>query len=125
MVHLSPETFDFFASRVYDTSTMSSIEDFEEDIKRFQYLKRLFNRYMEKGDLKTRLILNHIIVLYNGFGPKATEMMFYRLEGYEKYLKPFLVFLKRMPERIELNGEYVYSNTIPMDENIIRELRKI
>lgn len=113
------------AVRHYDMKRAISVEEIKDDIKRFQYLKRLFKRYDENEELKVRLILNHIIVLYNCFGPIATHMLFMKLEGYHSFLKPFVVFLNYMPERIEYDGKVILNSEIPLDEKIVSELRKI
>lgn len=122
---LSDENFMLFAAKCYDTKRAVSVEEFQDDLKRIQYLKRLFRRYEDSGELKIRLILNHLIILYNCFGPPATDMLFMKLEGYHAYLKPFVVFLNFMPNRISYNGEIIVTSDIPLDPKIIEELRKI
>jgi hypothetical protein len=73
------------------------MSDLEEDLKRFKYIKRLFRRYETTDVLSERLILNHLIVLYNVFGNETTLMLLYKLENkYWSYLKTFLVYLNRM-----------------------------
>ena len=79
-MELTEQTFLIYASKHYDNPQCSSYEEFEDDLKRIQYLKRLFNRYEGSGELKERLILNHIIVLYNCFGLAATNILFLKLE---------------------------------------------
>lgn len=123
MTHLSESTFLLYAMNCYDNPSCHDIEEFEEDIKRFQYLRRLFNRYKQFGDLRERLILNHLIVLYNIFGYHATNMLFFRLEGYHEYLKPFVDYLNYTPEYIEYDGKKLYTNKIRSDliiENILK-----
>jgi len=88
-------------------------------------LKRLLKRYDESGDLKIRLILNHIIVLYNCFGPNTTNMLFFKLKEYHSYIKPFIVFLDYMPDSIEYETVKIMNSDIPLDPNIVNELRKI
>lgn len=122
---LDEKSFFILAAKNYDIMRSSGVEEFYEDMKRFQYLKRLFKRYDEDDDLKIRLILNHIIVLYNCFGNSATNMLFYKLKEYHKYLKPFVVFLNYMPDTIEYENVLIYSTDIDMDLKIIEELRKI
>lgn len=124
-MNLDKDTFKLYAASAYDIRHAVSIEVFNEDLKRFQYLKRLFKRYQENGDLKTRLILNHIIVIYNCFGVSATPMLFLKLDGFKELLKPFLVFLNYMPDAVAYNGKTILSSDIPMDERIILELRQI
>ena len=124
-MQLSDESFMFYAAKYYDMRQVVSFEEFHNDIKRFQYLKKLFRRYKEKDDLKIRLILNHIIVIYNVFGPEATNLLFLKLDEFQEYLKPFVLFLSYLPEKIEYNDMIINSSDIPMDPHIIEELRKI
>lgn len=122
---LTEKNFLLFAAKHYDAKRSTSEEEFQEDLKRFQYLKRLFKRYHEDGDLRTRLILNHLIILYNCFGPEATNMLFMKLDEYHKYLKPFVIFLSYMPDKIIFNETVIMSSDIPLDANIIHELRNL
>jgi hypothetical protein len=88
----------------------------------------LFNRYEESGDLKERLILNHLIVLYNMFGVATTKLLFFKLEGHYGYLKPFLILLNQMPEVIHgigIENKTIRSSDIKSDEKIVEILRKI
>ena len=122
---LNDESFILFAAKHYDMSRATGIEEFQDDLKRFQYLKRLFKRYHDENDLKVRLILNHLIVLYNCFGPAATNMLFMRLNDYHLYLKPFVLFLNYLPDYIEYEDLKIETSTIQMDSNIVKELREI
>lgn len=122
---VTEENFNIFAAKFYDQKKAASVEEFYDDLKRFQYLKRLFKRYDEDKELKTRLILNHLIVLFNCFGPAATPMLFMKLEEYHKYLKPFVILLGFMPEYVEYNGKQINNSDISMDPIIISELRQI
>lgn len=114
-----------YAAKAYDIKKSSGADEFYEDLKRFQYLKRLFKRYEEADELKIRLILNHIIVLYNCFGLEATNMLFFKLKEYHPQLKPFVLFLNYMPELINYEETVVRNSDISLDQNIVRELRKI
>jgi hypothetical protein len=122
---LDEKNFLLYAAKHYDLKRSSGLEEFYDDLKRFQYLKRLFKRYEEDNDIRLRLILNHVIVLYNCFGDSATNMLFFKLKEYHKYLKPFIIFLNYMPDYIEYENEIVLNSNIPMDQRIIEELRKI
>jgi len=122
---LNEDNFMLFTAHHYDMDRAVTVDEFQEDIKRFQYLKRLFKRYVDGKELKVRLILNHIIIIYNCFGPRATDLLFMKLDGYHKYLKPFILYISYMPERIEYNNKVILSSDVPMDETIINELRKI
>jgi len=122
---LTEENFLLYAANKYDMSKVASIEEFKEDIKRFQYLKRLFHRYEEDNNLRVRLILNHLIVLYNCFGTNATELLFHKLENYHTYLKPFLEFLSYLPDYVEYNERLISTKEIKTDFRIVEELRKL
>lgn len=122
---LNDSNFVLYAAKSYDVKKSASEDEFYEELKRFQYLKRLLKRYDESQDLKLRLILNHIIVLYNCFGPETTNMLFFKLKEYHNYLKPFIVFLNYMPEVIYYDGTTLRNSDIPLDQLIVDELRKI
>ena len=90
-----------FAIKHYFNPTAVTREDFEEDLNRIKYIKRLFKRYETTGELKTHLILNHIIVMYNVFDDAATPLLFYKIERqYWSMLKAFMTFLNRLPDSI-------------------------
>jgi len=125
---LNDDNFLLFAAKHYDNPQSFGIEEFHEDIARFKYIKRLFNRYEITGDLKERLILNHLIILYNVFGAATTPMLFYKLSGYYSCLKPFVVLLGYMPDKVvgvDLESPIIYNSDIPMDQHIVDVLRKI
>ena len=125
---LDETNFLLYAAKHYDNPCFDTLE-FYEDLNRFKYLKRLFSRYDETGELKERLILNHIIVIYNLFGVEAsTRMLFLKLKGYHHYLKPFLVFLNYCPERvvgIGIDNKTIITSDVLMDPIIVEALRKI
>jgi len=124
---LTEKNFVIHAAKHYDASSCHSTEEFYEDLKRYKYIKRLFLRYRDENQLRERLILNHIIILYNMFGKENTRMLFLKLHDFQSYLKPFLVLLNRMPYSIDNIGENditYYSSDIEMDSNIVDILRK-
>ena len=122
---IDDESFLFYAGKYYDMKRAVSSEEFSEDVKRFQYLKRLFKRYDRDEELRVRLILNHLIILYNCFGLHATPMLFYKLEGYHQYLKPFLMYMNYLPKEVRYADNVVFTPDIPMEMNIIKHLREI
>lgn len=126
---LDETNFLLYAAKHYDNPSCFDTLEFYEDLNRFKYLKRLFSRYEESGELKERLILNHIIVIYNLFGVDAsTRMLFFKLKDHHILLKPFLVFLNYCPERvynIGLEGKTINTSDIPLDPTIVTALRKI
>jgi len=122
---LNEDTFTVYAAKHYDMKKAAGVDEFYDDLKRFQYLKRLFKRYEETGELKVRLILNHLIVIYNCFGVPATPMLYMKLEEYHNYLTPFVLMLGYLPDNIEYGEKKIISSDIPLDSVIIEELRKI
>ena len=108
----------------YDNTQCYSLAEFEDDLKKFLYLKKLISRYKNNGDLKERLVLNHIIVLYNLFGDATTKMLFYKVEETcWDVLTTFLVYLDRMPESLPEYG--IILSEVVLDEKVISILRKI
>ena len=124
-MQLNEANFTLYAAKFYDNPVLDTSE-FYEDLKRFSYLKRLFNQYEKKNELKTNLIINHIIILYNVFGDAATEMLFLRLKEHKPILKTFLVYLQRMPNRIFIgSNRQLNNNNIPIVETVKTELEKL
>lgn len=121
---LNEDNFLLYAMHHYDNPQCHSIQEFEEDMRKFLYLKKLLSRYKNNGELRERLILNHIIVLYNIFGNAATRMLFYKIDtDCWDVLITFLLYLNRMPETIQ---EYnIRLSDIKLDEQVISVLRKI
>ena len=95
---LNEDTFLLFAIKHYENPQAATKEDFDEDLKRFKYLKRLLKRYVRGGALRTHLIINHLIILYNVFGEAATPLLFFKLEiEYWGILKTVLLYLNKYP----------------------------
>jgi hypothetical protein len=121
--------FVLCAAKHYDNPQCVDTVEFYDDLKRFKYLRRLFNRYIITGDLKHRLILNHIIILYNVFGSEiATKLLFVKLEPFYPQLKPFLVMINQMPSQVTniiKPGLTIYDSDITMDTNVITQLRML
>lgn len=123
---LTEENFLLYAARHYDNILCTDVEEFYDDLKRFKYIKRLLGKYKESGELKERLILNHLIILYNVFGDSATKMLFLKLSGFHSELKPFVLFLGFLPEIIRgIKPDPFYTSDISMDPYIVSVLRKI
>ena len=121
---LTEDNFLTFAMHHYDNSQCYTLEEFNDDLKRFLYLKKLFSRYHNECDLKENLILNHLIVIYNIFGHEATNMLFFKIDKeYWETLTTFLVFLERMPDELPQYG--IKLSEVKLDEYIIQTLRKI
>lgn len=122
---LTESTFLLYAMKHYDNPHCSDISEFEEDMKRFQYLRKLFSRYRVDTDLKERLILNHMIIIYNVFGENATPMLFMKLKEYHEYLKPFVEYLNFMPNVIRYNELSINKESIVSDFHIKSVLKGI
>lgn len=96
---MNESNYLLFAIKFYDNPQSVTREDFEDDLKRIKYIKRLLKRYKNTGELKTHLILNHLTVLFNVFDDAAVPLLFYNLErDLWPAIKSFLVFLNRVPE---------------------------
>ena len=124
---LNDDNFLMYAIKCY-TSPHCIQSEFDGDIKRTKYLKRLFRRYKITKSVKERLILNHIILLNNVFGPVATaRILFYRIDERDyDILKTFLAYLNIMPDVIYgIKGKNIYTQDIPLETNILEILRAI
>jgi hypothetical protein len=124
---LNEDNFMMYAVKAY-TSPHCIMSEFEGDIKRTKYLKRLFRRYKVTKLLKERLILNHIILLNNVFGTEATaRILFYRTDERDyDILKTFLCYLNIMPDTVYgIRGKNIFTADIPIDTNVAEILRKI
>lgn len=115
---LNEDNFLLFAMHCYDNAQCHTVQEFEEDLKRFQYLRKLLKRYKKDGELRERLILNHIIVLFNLFGEGTTDMLFLKIEEeYWPTLATFLLYLNRISEE--------KASMLSLDQTIVTALRKI
>lgn len=125
---LNEKNFLLYAMKHYENPQCVGTEEFEDDLRKLRYIKRLLNQYIVDGTLKERLILNHLIVFYNVFPVEvATRILFQKMEE-ELWpsLKTFLIYLHYMPEdKIEsVNGKSIRTNDIMMDQTIINRLRE-
>jgi len=116
-----------YAAKHYDNPHFFDTIEFYEDLSRFKYLKKLFSRYEDTGEINERLVLNHLIVIYNVFGVEAaTKLLFLKMDNYGSYLKPFLLLLNFLPEVISgVGGVNITTSDIIMDQTIVDKLRKI
>ena len=125
---LTEQNVDIFALKAYDNPQCSGVDEFYDDMKRIKYIKRLFNRYTQTGELKDRLILNHIIILYNLFPVEAaTRILFFKIDVNDYILlKTFLVYLGYMPEVVRgIRGRDIVNSDISLDDLVVNKLRKI
>jgi hypothetical protein len=124
---LNDDNFLIYAMKCYN-APHCILSEFESDIKRIKYLKRLFRRYKITKSLKERLILNHIILLNNVFGPEATaRILFYKIDERDyDILKTFLSYLNIMPDMIYgIKGKNISVAEVPIDVNVAEILRQI
>tara|TARA_Y100000034_G_C6799659_1_gene358676 strand:+ start:103 stop:498 length:396 start_codon:yes stop_codon:yes gene_type:complete len=127
---LSVDNFFLYAAQNYQNPHCTGIDDFNEDLNHIKYIKRLFNRYQNKGVIKINLIVNHLILLYNVFESEAmTKILFFKIpEEQWSLLKPFLILLNRLPESISgvlADGEIINTVDISLNQDIVSELRTI
>ena len=118
---LNEDNFLLFAIKNYENPQAVTKDDFQKDLNHFRYIKRLLKRYKKTGDLKTHLLINHFIVLYNIFGEATTPMLFFKLEKEMwSQVKTFIVFLNRLPQ-----FPRTYIHDIQVDINCLEQLQKI
>lgn len=125
--NLTNENIMLYLVKAYDKPNML-MSEFKDDMKRFNYIKRLFQRYRKYGELREQLVLNHLIVLYNVFGPEVTTRTLFFKVTKEDYapLKTYLNFLNYMPNIIYgIKNQDIKSSDIDIDEKIEKVLRKI
>lgn len=115
---LNEDNFLLFAIKNYENPQAVTKEDFDRDLNHFKYIKRLLKRYRNTGELKTHLLLNHFIILYNIFGEATTPMLFFKIEE-ELWgcMKTFIVFLDKIPEY-----PHTYIHDIPVDDYCLNKL---
>lgn len=117
---LDEKNFELYAIRNYYNPTCIDPEEFYEDLKRFKYVKRLITRYKENGNPPVNLLLNHLVIIFNVFGFDAgLKMLEFKVPEYSDWsiIKPFLIYIKVIE-----NTKYA---SVPMDQRIVEELRKI
>ena len=118
---LNEDNFLLFAIQNYENPQAVTKDDFDKDLNHFKYIKRLLKRYKNTGQLKTHLLLNHFIILYNIFGEAATPMLFYKIEKeYWDVVKTFIVFLNRLPEYPKTD-----IHDLNLDDECLKELNRI
>jgi len=118
---LNEDNFLLFAIKHYENPQAVTRDDFEKDLNHFKYIKRLLKRYKNTGQLKTHLLLNHFIILYNIFGEATTPMLFFKIErDLWSSMKSFIIFLNKLPEYPKSS-----IHDIQVDLNCLSELYKI
>lgn len=124
---LTDDNFLVYCAKIYDNPGMQSSDEFLEDLNRIKYIKKLLTRYNDVGELKERLILNHLITLQNCFGVYLAKILYLKMERQYQCVKPFLVLLNALPSVIHNVGKYtiVYTDDIGLDPIIVNALRRI
>ena len=118
---LTAANFPLFAIKNYENPQAVTKEDFDKDLQHFKYIKRLLKRYKNTGELKTHLLLNHFIILYNIFGEATTPMLFFKIEeDLWSTMKTFVVFLNRLPEH-----PHCYIHDVVIDDYCLSQLASI
>lgn len=122
-------TFPVIAAKAYRNNCCVDIIEFEDDLNRIRSIKKLLNKYRNGQELKVLLIMNHLTVFYNVFGPEecATKMLVFKLGPYLEYLKPFFMYMGRWPEKVEGLGprrDTFFGDEIPTDERIVRLIKE-
>ena len=126
--NLTDKNINAYMIMSYDNPQCYDMEEFEDDMKRVKYIKRLINRYVSSGDLKERLLLNHIISFNNVFGlDDAIRILFFKVEESDySVLKTFLTYLNVMPDEVKLiRGKNIINSDIPVVEEIVDSLRDL
>ena len=124
-IELNDETFLIYAAKNYSNSGCTGMREFQDDLKRFKYIKRLLKRYEKTEIISERLLLNHVILLHNVFLEATVPMLFFKFDSkYWPQIKTFLVFLNYLPDNYLINGT-VKESDIPLDQTIIFKLRKL
>lgn len=118
---LNEDNFLLFAIKNYENPQAVTEEDFHKDLNHFKYIKRLLRKYKKDGELRSDLLINHFIILYNIFGEATTPMLFYKMEDTMwTVIKTFVVFLNKLPEYPK-----THIHDIPIDNNCLKELRRV
>lgn len=124
--NLTDDNFTLFAAHAYEKPNAITSE-FEQDLSRVLYVKRLLTKYHVTKVLKDRLIMNHLVILYNVFGDAATRLVFFKLDDSDReVIKPFLIYLNRLPEMVYgINGKDIKTSIIRLDMKVVECLRSL
>ena len=118
---LNEDNYILFAIKYYDNPQAVTQDDFFEDLNRFKYIKKLLRRYVKSGELKTSLLINHFIIVFNIFNDAALPLLFFKIEKeLWSSMKTFFVYLNRIPEYPKS-----FLNDIPIDKNCLKILESL
>ena len=125
---LNHKNFELWSAQHYQNKQYSTLEEFVEDLDRLKHIKKLITKYIERSELRERLILNHIIILNNVFGPEPTcKLLYLKFEDTFEIIKPFLVYINIIQTKItNVNNKSVIDlDSIGMNSEIVKILRNI
>src|SRR5665647_567016 len=115
---LTDENYLLYAVKAYDNPGCTGMKEFQDDLKRFKYIKRLLKQYEKSGEIADHLILNHIILLHNVFGAALVTLLFFKFEErHWPQIKTFLVFLEYLPDNYMIH-DIISETEIPLDKSI-------
>lgn len=118
-----------YAAKHYENANCFDTVEFYEDLNRFKYIKRLLNKFVESGDLKERLIINHLTIIYNVFGVEAgTRLLFLKLKDHLHLIKPFLILMGTCPDIVKaigIEGKDIHTETVDSCDKITQILKEI
>lgn len=118
-----------YAAKHYENTNCFDTVEFYEDLNRFKYIKRLLNKFVESGDLKDRLIINHLTIIYNVFGTEAgTRLLFLKLKDHLHLIKPFLLLMGTCPDIVKaigIEGKDIDTAQVQGSEQITQILKEI
>jgi hypothetical protein len=121
---ITNENIEILAAKCYTNQNCLDKEEFLEDFSRLKYIKRLVKRYKKTGELKERLILNHMVIMFNVFENRScVQMLFFKMYDCLDVIKPFLLLMNRLPDEVEVNKYTYYTSDITMDQNVVNTLR--
>lgn len=124
MHNLNKNNFIQYCMHNYDNPQCHTLKEFEEDLNRISCIQRLFTRYLTNKDLNERLVINHLIILFNVFGSATLNILFFKLEKqYWDLLITFLTYLNRMPDAIIQYN--IVSSDFEQDAHVLNLLRKL
>ena len=125
---LNDSNIEPYCIKHYDNPQCLAMEDYHNDMRRFKYIKRLLNQFSNDNEIKVRLLLNHIIMVYNIFDNEAaTRILFFKIDSkHWDILKTVLIFLNRMPKNIKgINSRNIIASDIQLNDKIVTMLREI
>lgn len=115
---LTEENFLIYCMNHYENPHCSDLQEFEEDLRRVQTIRKLCKRYQTGGELKERIIMNNVIILFNVFGKKATNILLQQLKDHHSIILPFLKQLNYLPKLVSYNNKILDTDTIEPDKEV-------